>query len=126
MLYHNNGDGTFTDVTARSGIGSAPPGFGLTVVAADLDGDGWQDIYVACDSTPSLLFHNRGDGTFAEQGMQSGLAVNEDGNEQAGMGIAIGDFDLDGRLDVLKTHFSEDTVALYRNAGRLFDDVILQ
>jgi hypothetical protein len=126
MLYHNNGDGTFTDVTAHSGIGSAPPGFGLTAVAADLDGDGWQDIYVACDSTPSLLFHNRGDGTFAEQGMQSGLAVNEDGNEQAGMGIAIGDFDLDGRLDVLKTHFSEDTAALYRNAGRLFDDVTLR
>jgi hypothetical protein len=126
MLYHNNGDGTFTDVTARSGIGAVTPGFGLTAVAADLDGDGWQDIYVACDSTPSLLFHNRGDGTFVEQGMQSGLAVNEDGNEQAGMGIAIGDFDLDGRLDVLKTHFSEDTVALYRNAGRLFDDVTLR
>jgi hypothetical protein len=126
MLYHNNGDGTFTDVTARSRIGAVTPGFGLTAVAADLDGDGWQDIYVACDSTPSLLFHNRGDGTFDEQGMQSGLAVNEDGNEQAGMGIAIGDFDLDGRLDVLKTHFSEDTVALYRNAGRLFDDVTLR
>ena len=126
MLYHNNGDGTFTDVSAHSGIGAVTPGFGLTAVAADLDGDGWQDIYVACDSTPSLLFHNRGDGTFVEQGMQSGLAVNEDGNEQAGMGIAIGDFDLDGRLDVLKTHFSEDTAALYRNAGRLFDDVTLR
>jgi hypothetical protein len=126
MLYHNNGDGTFTNVTAHSGIGAVTPGFGLTAVAADLDGDGWQDIYVACDSTPSLLFHNRGDGTFVEQGMQSGLAVNEDGNEQAGMGIAIGDFDLDGRLDVLKTHFSEDTVALYRNAGRLFDDVTVR
>src|SRR5207302_1721373 len=82
MLYHNNGDGTFTDVTAPSGIGAVKPGFGLTAVAADLDGDGWQDIYVACDSTPSLLFHNRGDGTFAEQGLLSGLAVNEDGNEQ--------------------------------------------
>jgi hypothetical protein len=124
MLYHNNGDGTFTDVTERSGIGAVTPGFGLTAVAADLDGDGWQEIYVACDSTPSMLFHNRGDGTFAERGMQSGLAVNEDGNEQAGMGIAVGDFDTDGRLDVLKTHFCEDTVALYRNAGHLdFDDV---
>jgi len=127
MLYHNNGDGTFADVTGRSGIGAVKPGFSLTAVAADLDGDGWQDIYVACDSTPSLLFHNRGDGTFAEQGLLSGLAVNEDGNEQAGMGIAIGDFDADGRLDALKTHFAEDTVALYRNAGHLvFEDVTLR
>ena len=127
MLYHNNGDGTFTDVTARSGVGSVPAGFGLSAVAADLDGDGWQEIYVACDSTPSLLFHNRGNGTFAELGLQSGLAVNEDGSEQAGMGIAIGDFDLDGRLDALKTHFAEDTVALYRNTGHLgFDDVTMR
>ena len=127
MLYHNNGEGTFTEVTERSGVGAVKPGFGLTAVAADLDGDGWQDIYVACDSTPSLLFHNRGDGTFAEQGLLSGLAVNEDGNEQAGMGIAIGDFDMDGRLDALKTHFAEDTVALYRNAGHLvFEDVTLR
>jgi len=127
MLYHNNGDGTFTDVTAHSGVGSVPPGFGLTAVAADLDGDGWQEIYVACDSTPSLLFHNRGDGTFAELGLQSGLAVNEDGGEQAGMGIAIGDFDLDGRVDALKTHFAEDTVALYRNTGHLgFNDVTMR
>src|SRR5207302_84624 len=127
MLYHNDGDGSFTDVTAASGIGAVKPGFGLTAVAADLDGDGWQDIYVACDSTPSLLFHNRGDGTFAEQGLLSGLAVNEDGNEQAGMGVAIGDFDTDGRLDALKTHFAEDTVALYRNTGHLgFEDVTLR
>ena len=127
MLYHNNADGTFTDVTAPSGVGSVPAGFGLSAVAADLDGDGWQEIYVACDSTPSLLFHNRGDGTFAELGLQSGLAVNEDGSEQAGMGIAIGDFDLDGRLDALKTHFAEDTVALYRNTGHLgFDDVTMR
>lgn len=127
MLYHNNGDGTFTDVSASSGIGAVEPGFGLTAVAADLDGDGWQEIYVACDSTPSLLFHNRGDGTFTETGLQSGLAVNGDGSEQAGMGIAVGDFDLDGRLDALKTHFAEDTVALYRNAGRLsFDDVTMR
>jgi len=124
ILYHNNGDGTFTDVTDRAGISAAAPGFGLTAVAADLDGDGWQEIYVACDSTPSLLFHNRGNGTFTEEGLQTGLAVNEDGSEQAGMGIAIGDFDTDGRLDVLKTHFTEDTVALYRNVGRGgFEDV---
>jgi hypothetical protein len=127
ILYHNNGDGTFTDVTTKSGVAKAAPGFGLTVVAADLDGDGWQEIYVACDSTASLLFHNRGDGTFAEQGLETGLAVNEDGSEQAGMGIAIGDFDTDGRLDVLKTHFVEDTAALYRNVGRGgFEDVTLR
>ena len=127
ILYHNNGDGTFTDVTARTGLGTVPLAFGLTAVAADLDGDGWQDIYVACDSTPSLLFRNRGDGTFVEQGLLSGLAVNEDGNEQAGMGIAIGDFDADGRLDALKTHFAEDTAALYRNTGHLvFEDVTLR
>jgi len=127
MLYHNNGDGTFSDVTARSGVGDPSPRFGLTAVAADFDGDGWQEIYVACDSTPSLLFKNRGDGTFAEQGLQSGLAVNGDGGEQAGMGIAIGDFNTDGQLDVLKTHFAEDTVALYQNIGRLgFDDVTLR
>jgi hypothetical protein len=127
MLYRNDGHGTFTDVTERSGVGAVTPGFALTAVAADLDGDGWQEIYVACDSTSSLLFHNRGDGTFAERGMQSGLAVNEDGNQQAGMGVAVGDFDTDGRLDVLKTHFCEDTVALYRNTGRLdFDDVTVR
>jgi hypothetical protein len=127
MLYHNNGDGTFTDVSEHSGMSTVRPGFGLTAVAADLDGDGWQEIYVACDSTPSMLFHNRGDGTFTEQGLQSGLAVNGDGSEQAGMGIAVGDFDTDGRLDVLKTHFTEDTVALYRNEGRLgFDDITLR
>jgi hypothetical protein len=126
MLYHNNGDGTFTDVTEHSGVGSVPPAYGLTAVAADLDGDGWQEIYVACDSTPSQLFHNRGDGKFDQVGLESGLAVNADGREQAGMGIAIGDFDTDGLLDVLKTHFAEDTVALYRNAGHLnFDDVTI-
>jgi len=125
-LYHNNRDGTFTDVTEHSGVAGVPPAYGLTAVAADLDGDGWQEIYVACDSTPSQLFHNRGDGKFEEIGLESGLAVNQDGREQAGMGIAIGDFDTDGALDVLKTHFAEDTVALYRNTGHLnFDDVTL-
>lgn len=127
MLYHNNGDGTFTDVTEKSGVGAVPPAYGLTAVAADLDGDGWQEIYVACDSTSSQLFRNRGDGKFDEVGLESGLAVNQDGREQAGMGIAIGDFDTDGTLDVLKTHFSEDVVALYKNMGHLnFDDVTLR
>jgi hypothetical protein len=114
-LYHNNGDGTFTDVSARAGIASATGSYGLTAVAADFNDDGWPDIYVACDSTPSLLFLNNHDGTFKEAGLEMGVALNEDGREQAGMGLGIGDFDLDGQLDILKTHFTEDTPALYRN-----------
>jgi hypothetical protein len=123
-LYRNNGDGTFTDVTKQSGISAAPSGYGLTAVAADFSGSGWPDIYVASDSTPSLLFRNQRDGKFAERGLELGLAVNEDGKEQAGMGIALGDYDCDGALDLLKTHFSEDTTILYRNIGAGgFDDV---
>ncbi len=117
-LYHNNGDGTFTDVTAASGIGKVDGGFGLTVAAADFDNDGWTDIYVACDSTPSLLFRNNHDGTFTEQGIESGVALSEDGMEQAGMGLAVGDFRLDGNLHILKTHFREDTPALFVNDGK--------
>src|SRR5450755_3481528 len=89
-LYRNNGDGTFTDVTKAAGIEGPNPGYGLTVTAADFDNDGWPDIYVACDSTPSLLFRNQHDGTFAEQAMERGVALSEDGMEQAGMGIGIG------------------------------------
>lgn len=117
-LYHNNGDGTFTDVTAASGIGKAPGGFGLTVAAADFDNDGWPDIYVACDSTPSLLFRNKHDGTFTEEGLERGVALSEDGMEQAGMGLGIGDFNLDGSLDIVKMHFREDTPVLYQNDGK--------
>jgi len=123
-LYRNNGDGTFTDVTKAAGIDRPKPGYGLTVLAADFLGTGWPDIYVACDSSPSLLFRNQGDGTFIEQGLELGLAVNEDGTVQAGMGLGLGDFDTDGALDLLKTHFSEDTTVLYRNVGRGgFEDV---
>jgi hypothetical protein len=114
-LYHNNGDGTFTDVTDASGISRVDGGFGLTVVAADFDNDGWPDIYVACDSTPSLLFMNNHDGTFTEQGLERGVALSEDGMEQAGMGLGIGDFNLDGSLDIVKMHFREDTPAAYIN-----------
>ena len=117
QLYRNNGDGTFTDVTEPSGIGLAAPAYGLTAVAADYLGTGWPDIYVACDSTPSLLFLNQRNGRLVERGLQLGVAVNEDGNEQAGMGLGLGDFDTDGALDLLKTHFSEDRSALYRNLG---------
>ncbi|MGC9998772.1 MAG: CRTAC1 family protein [Bryobacteraceae bacterium] len=117
-LYHNNGDGTFTDVTERSGIGKTEGGYGLTAVAADFDNDGWPDIYLACDSTPSLLFRNNHDGTFTEQGMESGVALSEDGMLQAGMGVGVGDLLLDGSLDIVKTHFSDDTPALYLNNGK--------
>ncbi len=126
-LYRNNGDGTFTDVTVRSGIAKSSPGFGLTTVAADFDNNGWPDIYVACDSTPSLLFHNKGDGTFVEEGMERGVALNEDGQEQAGMGLGAGDFNLDGYLDIFKTHFTEDTPALYANRGKGdFEDITIR
>ncbi len=127
LLYHNNGDGTFSDVSRKSGILAAPPGYGLTAVAADFDGDGWPDIYVACDTSSSLLFRNNHDGTFTEQGLERGVAVNEDGQEQAGMGLGIGDFNDDGYLDVFKTHFTEDTPALYQNNGKgIFRDVTVR
>lgn len=95
-LYKNNGDGTFTDVSAESGIGKIWPSYGMTVVTADLDEDGWPDIYIACDSTPSLLFINQHDGTFKEEGVERGVALSNDGGEQAGMGVGVGDYDLDG------------------------------
>jgi hypothetical protein len=127
LLYHNNGDGTFRDVSDASGVGAVKGSYGLTSVAADFDNDGWPDIYVACDSTPSLLYHNNHDGTFTEEGLERGVALNEDGQEQAGMGLGIGDFDCDGSLDVFKTHFTEDTPALYRNNGKgNFRDVTIR
>src|ERR1035437_9329245 len=123
-LYRNNGDGTFTNVTRESGIAKVKNSYPLTAVAADFDGDGWPDIYVACDSTASFLLRNNHDGTFTDVGLESGVAVNEDGMEQAGMGVGVGDYNLDGRLDIFKTHFSDDTNILYRNNGKLnFDDV---
>ena len=123
-LYRNNGDGTFTDVSQQAGIASATECYGMTVVAADLDEDGWTDIFVACDSTPSLLFMNNHDGTFREEGVLRGVALSDDGMEQAGMGVGIGDFDLDGHLDMFKTHFAEDANGLYHNDGKgNFDDI---
>ena len=116
-LYRNRGDGTFEDATDTAGIGRSVPGYGMTAVAADLDGDDWVDLYVACDGTPSLLFRNQGDGTFREEGLERGVALSEDAVEQAGMGVGIGDYDLDGDLDLFKTHFSDDTNVLYRNDG---------
>ena len=125
-LYRNNGDGTFTDVSQQAGISNLRESYGMTVVAADFDNDGWPDVYVACDSTPSLLLMNNHDGTFREEGVVRGVALSEDGMEQAGMGIGVGDYNLDGALDLFKTHFADDTNGLYRNDGKgNFDDVTL-
>jgi hypothetical protein len=125
-LYRNRGDGTFVDVSERSGISRATATYAMTAVAADFTGDGWTDLYVASDSTPSLLFVNRHDGTFKEQGTEAGVAFSEDGMEQAGMGVGVGDYLLRGRLDIFKTHFSDDTDVLYRNDGNgQFTDVTL-
>lgn len=127
QLFHNNGNGTFTDVSKKSGVASASDSYPMTVVVADFDNDGWPDIYVACDSTPSWLFRNQHDGTFREEALERGVALSEDGLEQAGMGVGIGDFDLDGNLDIFKTNFADDTNVLYRNDGKgNFDDVTIR
>jgi enediyne biosynthesis protein E4 len=126
-LYRNNGNGTFTDVTGASGMAKAKGSYAMTTVAADFDNDGWPDIYVACDSTPSFLFRNNHDGTFTESGLERGVALNEDGMEQAGMGLGVGDFNADGNLDIFKTHFADDTSILYRNDGQgTFDDLTVR
>jgi hypothetical protein len=126
-LFHNNGDGTFTDVSKASGVAAASGSYPMTAAAADYDNDGWPDIYVACDSTPSWLFRNQHDGTFRQEGLEHGVALSEDGLEQAGMGVAVGDYDLDGHLDIFKTHFSDDTNVLYRNDGKgYFNDVTIR
>ncbi len=126
-LYRNNGDGTFKDISDSSGISKAAGSYCMTAVAADFHDSGWQDIYVACDSTPSLLFRNNKDGTFTEVGLASGAALSEDGMEQAGMGVGVGDVNLNGHLDIFKTHFAEDTAVLYKNDGAgNFDDVTIR
>ena len=117
VLYHNNGDGTFTDVSEKAGIRKPGPRYSITAVSYDFDNDGWPDIYVAVDSEPSILFHNNHDGTFTDIGMVAGCAYSENGREQAGMGIAVGDYDCDGWLDIFKTNFADDTCNLYHNNG---------
>jgi hypothetical protein len=126
-LYRGNGKGGFVDVSRESGIAKAGGSYAMTAVAADFDNDGWPDIYVACDSTPSFFFRNNHDGTFREEGVERGAALSEDGMEQAGMGTAVGDYNLDGNLDIFKTHFAGDTNVLYRNDGKgVFEDVTLR
>jgi hypothetical protein len=117
ILYRNNGDGTFTDVSERAGILKPGPRYSITAVSYDFDNDGWPDIYVAVDSEPSILFYNNHDGTFTDVAVMSGCAYSEGGNEQAGMGIGIGDYDCDGWLDIFKTNFADDSSNLYHNNG---------
>jgi hypothetical protein len=126
VLFRNNGDGTFSNVTDKALPFGPAQCYGMTVVAADFDEDGWQDIYVACDSTPSRLYMNNRDGTFREEGILRGVGLNDNGEEQSGMGVGIGDFSLSGHLDLLKTHFVEDTCELFQNDGKAnFTDATL-
>jgi hypothetical protein len=117
ILYHNNGDGTFTDVSEKAGILDTIGTYGLSVAVADLDNDGWPDIYVANDSTSATFYRNQKDGTFKDEAIESGIAFSPDGKPQAGMGVSIGDFNRDGWLDIVKTNFAGDTDSLYANLG---------
>ena len=117
-LFHNNGDGTFTDVSEKAGVSDPNGYYGLGVIASDFDEDGFVDIYVANDSTPCFLYHNNGNGTFKEIGFISGTAVNGDGSEQGSMGVTVGDYDHDGKLDLFKTNFADEYNTLYHNDGQ--------
>jgi enediyne biosynthesis protein E4 len=123
ILFHNNGDGTFTDVSEAAGILAANGTYGLGVLTADFDNDGWPDIYVANDSTASALYQNRKNGKFTDIAMEAGCALSADGKPQAGMGVSAADYDLDGNLDIVKTNFAGDTPSLYHNlGGATFED----
>src|SRR5213083_33450 len=123
-LYHNNGDGTFTDVSKKAGVSDPDGYYGLGVIASDFDQDGWVDIYVANDSTPCFFYHNNGDGTFKEIGFTSGTAVNGDGSEQGSMGVTVADYDHSGKFGILKTNFADEYDTLYHNDGNnSFTDV---
>ncbi len=117
ILYHNNGDGTFTDVSEKSGVTNTIGTYALSVTVADLDNDGWPDIYVANDSTAATYYQNQKDGTFKDVAIEAGIAYSPDGKPQAGMGVAVGDFNRDGLLDIVKTNFAGDTDSLYENLG---------
>jgi enediyne biosynthesis protein E4 len=126
ILYRNNGNGTFTDVTKAAGISKAEPTYGFTPCVGDYDNDGWPDIYVADDSTPSLLFMNNHDGTFRETGILAGVAYDANGHAQGGMGADSVDYDGDGWLDLLKTNFSDEIPSLFHNEGKgFFTDVTI-
>src|SRR5213075_2640418 len=124
VLYHNLGGGKFEDVSKKAGLDKTSGHYAFSVSTLDFDNDGWPDIYIACDSTPSILYHNNRDGTFTDVAVIAGAAFNEDGRAQAGMGSAVADFNGDGKLDIFRTNFSDDTSTLYRNNGNgTFDDV---
>jgi hypothetical protein len=117
LLYRNSGDGRFADVSVAAGITKASGTYGLGVSTLDFDDDGWVDVYVANDSNPSALYRNNRDGTFSDIAVGSGCAYSQDGKPQAGMGVAVGDYNRDGRMDLFKTNFAGDTSTLYANAG---------
>jgi len=115
ILYRNNGDGTFTDVSEASGIAAPDENYSLGVLVADFNHDGLPDIFVSCDVTPSLLYINKGDGTFSEEALLRGVALNEDGKASSGMGVCAADYDNDGQLDIFRNNFSDERETLYRN-----------
>ena len=125
-LYHNNGDGTFTDVSEKAHITQTQGTYGLGVLVADFNNDSWPDIYVANDSAPAILYKNNGDGTFTDIGVEAGCAFSVDGKPQAGMGVSAGDYDRDGWFDIFKTNFSGDTSTLYRNITGSFGDTAFE
>jgi hypothetical protein len=142
LLYRNRGDGTFEDVTEKAGIGNPhgssiptfvpqnwrPAGaYGMVAAAADFDNDGWPDIYVSCDTAPSILYHNNQDGTFREVAVAAGCAFDENGVALSGMGVAVADYDGDGWLDIVRTNFTDQVTTVYRNNGDgTFHDASLQ
>jgi enediyne biosynthesis protein E4 len=127
LLYHSDGHGKFSDVSAKSGISKPTGCYGFTALASDFDNDGYPDLYIACDSRPSLLFHNLKNGTFEEMGISAGVALNDAGQEQAGMGVAVADYDEDGYADIAKTNFSDDVPNLYHNDhDGTFTDVVYE
>ncbi len=127
ILFHNRGDGTFEDISVKSGILKTPGTYGLGVVVSDFDNDGWPDIYVANDSTSSTLYKNNQDGTFTDIAIESGVAYSADGKPQAGMGVSAADYDCDGKFDIVKTNFAGDTSSLYHNSGNgSFEDQTFQ
>lgn len=123
QLFHNDGDGKFTEVSDKSGIAAAKGHYSLGVLTADFDNDGWPDVYVACDQTPSILYHNNRNGTFTDIALLSGTALGEDGKPMSGMGVAAADYDGNGFLDIFRTNFSDEMETLYRSRGaNQFDD----